>query len=64
MIMWPQMIDKIFWQFAMKVISEMLNSLQIEQKGITLESILHGSNMEDIPVNHLTHSHHNLRARR
>ena len=29
MRMWPQRIDEMFWSFAIKSITEMLNSLQI-----------------------------------
>ena len=50
MIMWLQMIDKMFWPFSMKAISEWLNSLQVYHKGRTPESILHVVNVKDIPV--------------
>ena len=50
MRMWTQMIDKLVWKFAMKDISERLNSLQIYQKGRTPESILHGVHVKDIPA--------------
>ena len=50
MRMWPQIIDKIFCSFSMKAIAENLNSLYINQKDRTPESILHGVNVEDIPV--------------
>ena len=49
-IMWPQMIDGMFWPFDMKAIAKRLNSLQIDHKGRTTESILHGVNGEEIPV--------------
>ena len=48
--MWPQMIDKMFWTFAMKYIAKRLNSLQIDHKGRTSGCILHIVNVEDIPV--------------
>ena len=50
MRMWPQMIDKMFWPFAMKAIAKRLNSLQIDHKGRTPEYIPHGVNVEDIPI--------------
>ena len=56
MRMWPQMINKIFWPFAMKTISEKLNSLQIYHKGRTPESILYGVNVEKFQSNHFTYS--------
>ena len=40
-IMWPQMIDKMFHPFAMTYISKKLNSFQIDHKDRTPESILH-----------------------
>ena len=48
--MWPQMIDNLFWPLSTKAISERLNSLQIDHKGRIPEYILHGVNVEDIPV--------------
>ena len=48
--MWPQMIDGMFWTFSMKAISERLIILHIDNKGRTPEYILHGVNVEDIPV--------------
>ena len=50
MRMWPQMIDEMFWPFAIKYIDERLNSLHIYHKGRTLESIFNGVHVEDIPV--------------
>ena len=48
--MWPQIIDEIFWPFSIKAVSKSLNSLQIDFKVRTPESILHGVYVEDIPV--------------
>ena len=45
MRIWTQMIDKMFWPFAMKAIAERLNSLQIYHKGIIPEYILHEVNV-------------------
>ena len=47
---WTQMIDEMFWPFAMKVISERLNSLHINQNVRTPEYILYGVNVEEILV--------------
>ena len=48
--MWPQMIDEMMWPFAMKAVAERLNSLQVNTLGQTPESILHGIDIENIPV--------------
>lgn len=50
MRMWPQMVDEMFWPFAMKAVAERLNTLQIDTLGRTPESILHGIDVEDLPV--------------
>ena len=50
MRMWPQMIDEMFWPFAIKVVAEWNNSFQINTLGKTTESILYGFKVEDIPV--------------
>jgi hypothetical protein len=50
MRMWPQMIDSMFWPFAMKAMAERMNTLQININGTTPESILYGINNDDIPV--------------
>ena len=47
---WPQMIDKMFWAFAIKAVAEIHNILHIYHKGRTPYSILHGVYLEDIPV--------------
>ena len=54
--MWPNMIDEIFWPFAIKAVAERLNSLQVDLAGQTPDSILHGIKIEDISVK----SYHNL----
>ena len=56
MHMWPQMINGIFWTFAIKAVAEWRNSLQINIIGKTPESILYGIKVEDISVN----SYHTL----
>ena len=40
--MWPNMIDEMFWPFAIKAAAERLNRLQVDLNGQTPESILHG----------------------
>ena len=50
MRMWPQMVDEMFWPFALKAVAERLNTLQIDSLGRTPESILHGIDVDDIPV--------------
>ena len=48
--MWPQMIDEMMWPFAMKAVAERLNSLQVNTLDLTPELILHGIDIENIPV--------------
>ena len=48
---WPQMIDDIFWPFAMKAVAERLKNLQVDILGWTPESMLRGDEVQDIPVN-------------
>ena len=48
--MWPNMIDEILCSFAIKAVAERLNSLQLDLTRETPESILHGIEIEDIPV--------------
>ena len=48
--MWPQMIDEMFWPFYTKTVAERQNSLHIYHKGRTPSYILHGVELEDIPV--------------
>ena len=47
--MWPQMIDYMFWPFAMKSVAERLNDLQIDTEDRTPESILHEVGVKDLP---------------
>jgi hypothetical protein len=37
MRMWPQMVDQMFWLFAIKVAAERMNSLHIDTDGHTPE---------------------------
>ena len=48
--MWLQMIDEMFWPFAIKDVAERHNILHVDHKGLTSSSILHGVYLEDIPV--------------
>ncbi len=50
MRMWPQLVDKMFWPFAMKAAAERMNSLHIDTEGHTPESKFYGVNIENIPV--------------
>ena len=50
MRMWPQMVDQMFWSFAIKVSAERMNSLHIDTDGHTPESKFYGVNIENIPV--------------
>ena len=44
------MIYEMFWPFAIEAVSERLNRLQVDLTGHTTESILHGVEIEYIPV--------------
>jgi hypothetical protein len=48
--MGPQMVDQMFWPFAIKAAAERINSLHIDTDGHTPESKLYGVNIENIPV--------------
>ncbi len=50
MRMWPQMVDQMFWPFAIKVAAEIMNSHHIDTEGHTLKSKFYGVNIENIPV--------------
>ena len=48
---WPQMIDIMFWPFAMKAMAaEHLNTLHVDNDGQTPESLMYGIVLESIPV--------------
>ena len=49
-MIWPQMIDDMFWPFTIKSVAKRQNSLQIDTLGRTPESILHGIEVQEIPV--------------
>ncbi len=46
----PQMVDQMFWPFAIKAAAERMNSLHIDTDGHTPESKFYGVNIENIPV--------------
>ena len=46
MRMWPQMIDQMFWPFAVEAAAGRINSLHIDTKGITPESRFYGINLK------------------
>ena len=48
--MWIQIIDEIFSPLTIKAMAERMNIFQIDLKGRTLESILHGVEVRDIPM--------------
>jgi hypothetical protein len=47
---WPQMVDTMFWPFAIKAMAERLNSLHMDNDSNTPESIMFGVNLDLIPV--------------
>ena len=47
---WPQMIDTMFWPFAMKAQAERMNCLHLDRDGKSPESKLHGVEIEELPV--------------
>ena len=48
--MCPQIIDEIFCPFAIKTVAKSMKGLQMNLKVRTPEFILHGLEVEDIPV--------------
>ena len=48
--MWTQMMDETIWPFSIKYVPEGHNSLHVDHKGQTPSSILHGVDLEYIPV--------------
>jgi hypothetical protein len=47
---WPQMIDTMFWPFALKAFSERMNLLHLNLDGETPESKFFGVETADVPV--------------
>jgi hypothetical protein len=54
MRMWPQMVDQMFWHFAIKVAAERMNSLHIDTDGPIPEYKFYGVNIENVPVKTFT----------
>ncbi len=50
MRVWPQIVDLVFWPFAINAAAERINSLHIDTDGHTPESKFYGVNIENIPV--------------
>ncbi len=50
MRIWPQMVDQMFWPFAIKTAAERMNSLHIDTDSHTTESKFYGVNIEIIPM--------------
>jgi hypothetical protein len=46
MRMWPQIVDQIFWLFALKAAAEKMNSLHIDTDGHTPESKFYSVSIE------------------
>jgi hypothetical protein len=50
MCCWPQMVDTMFWPFAIKAMAERMNSLHMDNEGNTPESLMYGVDLERIPI--------------
>jgi hypothetical protein len=50
MMHWPQMVDTMFWPFAIKAMAERLNSLHMDDNVNTPELIMFGVHLDSIPV--------------
>jgi hypothetical protein len=50
MRMWPQMVDQMFWPFAIKAAAERMTTLHIDTDGHISESKFYGVNIENTPV--------------
>jgi hypothetical protein len=50
MRMWPQIVDHMFWPFALKAAAERINSLHIDTDGHIPESKFYGVNIDNILV--------------
>ncbi len=47
---WPQMVDIIFWPFAIKAVAKRMNSLHMANEGNTPELLMFGVDLERIPI--------------
>ena len=51
---WPKIIEHILWLFTFKAVAERLNTLQMNVDGSTPESILYGTEVDNILVKTFT----------
>ena len=49
---WPQMIDTMFWPFAIKAQAERMNTLHMDLDGLTPEMKLYGLKKGEFPLQH------------
>jgi hypothetical protein len=47
---WPQMVDTLFWPFAIKAMAKRMNSLHVDNEGNTPELLMYGVDLETIPI--------------
>jgi hypothetical protein len=47
---WPQMVDTMFWPFAIKAMAKRMNSLHMDNEGNTPELLMYGVDLERIPI--------------
>ena len=47
---WPQMVDTLFWPFAIKAVAERMNTLHVNSAGQMPESLMYGVDLETVPV--------------
>ncbi len=47
---WPQMVDTMFWPFAIKAMAEHMNSLNVDNEGNTPVLLMYGVDLETIPI--------------
>ena len=50
MRIWPQRIDQMFYPLSFKAIAERFNTLQVNIDGSNSESILYGTEIDNISV--------------
>ena len=48
--MWPQMIDSMFWPFALKAYAEQMNNLRVDENGQTPEAKMAGVSISGLPI--------------
>jgi hypothetical protein len=47
---WPQMVDTMFWPFAIKAMAKCINSLHVDNDGNPPESLMYGVDLERTPI--------------